>query len=83
LSARVYVDPISFTSAYRYCRITRNLQILGAFGYLTRVKGKSGFEAYIPAALKMLCRSLSVPPAADFPRLARTAGMALQKFEDV
>ena len=67
LSARVFVDPISFTSAYRYCRITRNLQILGAFGYLTRVKGKSGFDAYIPAALRTLNRSLSQLRAAEFP----------------
>ena len=68
---------------YRYCRITRNLQILGAFGYLTRVKDKPGFEAYIPAALKTLNRSLSGLGAAEFPKLTRIAGLALQHLEGV
>jgi NDP-sugar pyrophosphorylase family protein len=80
LSARVPVDPASFTSAYRYCRITRNLQILGAFGHLTRVKGKPGFDAYVPAALRTLNRSLSQLEKAEFPELTRIAGLALQKF---
>ncbi|MFH0994018.1 MAG: sugar phosphate nucleotidyltransferase [Pseudomonadota bacterium] len=83
LSDRVPVDPISFTSAYRYCRITRNLQILGAFGYLTRVKGKSGFDAYIPTALRTLNRSLSQLREAEFPKLTRIAGQALQTLEGV
>jgi NDP-sugar pyrophosphorylase family protein/aminoglycoside/choline kinase family phosphotransferase len=83
LSARVSVDPVSFTNAYRYCRITRNLQILGAFGYLTRVKGKPGFDAYVPAALITLNRSLSQLGDAEFPKLTRTAGLALQKLEGV
>ncbi|MBI5593989.1 MAG: phosphotransferase [Deltaproteobacteria bacterium] len=81
LSARIPVDPISFTISYQYCRITRNLQILGAFGYLTRVKGKPGFDAYIPAALRMLNRSLTHILAEQFPQLTRIAGQALQKLE--
>ena len=83
LSDRVFVDPASFTSAYRYCRITRNLQILGAFGYLTLVKGKPGFEAYIPAALRTLNSSLSQLRATDIPQLTCIAGCALQKLEGV
>jgi aminoglycoside/choline kinase family phosphotransferase len=83
LSARVSIEPVSFTSAYRYCRITRNLQILGAFGYLTRVKGKSGFDAYVPAALNTLNRSLSQLGASEFPKLTRIAGLAMQKLEGV
>ena len=43
-----------FLETYRYCCLTRNLQILGAFGFLSRVKGKTGFEAHIPAAVKSL-----------------------------
>ena len=83
LSARVFVNPIPFTSSYWYCRITRNLQILGAFGYLTRVKGKSGFDAYVPAALRTLNRSLSEFGAAEFPKLTRIAGQALKTLEGV
>ncbi len=83
LSARVSVEPVSFASSYRYCRITRNLQILGAFGFLTRVKGKAAFDSYIPAALKMLNRSLSQLRESEFPRLTRIAAQALQKLEGI
>ena len=81
LSHKVSLDPVSFTRAYRYCRITRNLQILGAFGYLTRVKGKPGFAAYIPAALRTLNRSLAQLQPSESPNLTRIATLAMKKFE--
>ncbi len=43
-----------FELNFDYCSLTRNLQILGAFAYLSRVKGKLWFEAYIPTALASL-----------------------------
>lgn len=52
-------DPDEFRGCYEYCRITRNLQMLGAFGYLSRVKGKRQFEQFIPPALKTLKRNLA------------------------
>jgi aminoglycoside/choline kinase family phosphotransferase/dTDP-glucose pyrophosphorylase len=51
--------PDEFTRCYEFCRITRNLQMLGAFGYLSRVKGKRQFEQYIPSALNTLKKNLS------------------------
>ena len=56
---RVDFDKTSFSIAYEYCALHRNFQILGAFGYLSRVKGKKEFEAYIPQALKTLHSRLS------------------------
>lgn len=44
----------SFKTYYPYLAILRNLQILGAFSYLTKVRGKRYFEAYIPPALRTL-----------------------------
>ena len=44
----------SFIRYFPYLAIQRNLQILGAFSYLTRVKGKTYFEAYISPALTTL-----------------------------
>lgn len=41
----------NFNQSFEYCCITRNLQMLGAFGFLTRIKNKPWFEAYIPPAL--------------------------------
>jgi N-acetylmuramate 1-kinase len=43
-----------FLRHYPYLAIQRNLQILGAFGFLTKVRGKAYFEAYIPAAVRSL-----------------------------
>ena len=48
-----------FIAGYRYCALARNLQILGAFGFLWRIKGKAGFAGYIPAALAGLKRRLT------------------------
>jgi NDP-sugar pyrophosphorylase family protein len=54
----VSVDPDDFLGAYRYCAINRNLQILGAFSFLSRVKGKTDFKTYIPRAISSLKASL-------------------------
>ncbi|MFA6012644.1 MAG: sugar phosphate nucleotidyltransferase, partial [Desulfobacteraceae bacterium] len=43
-----------FLESYRYLKITRNLQMLGAFGFLSRVKGKTQFEDHIPKAVANL-----------------------------
>ncbi len=59
ISEKTDVTPDRFKRCYACCRITRNLQMLGAFGHLTRVKGKLHFERYIPAALRTLKRNLS------------------------
>lgn len=56
---RIDVNPDSFRKCYEFCRVTRNLQILGAFGFLTRVKHKPHFERYIPTALSSLKRNLA------------------------
>jgi aminoglycoside/choline kinase family phosphotransferase len=50
------VDP--FKKFFPYLAIQRNLQILGAFSYLSKVRGKPYFEAYISPALKSLHRLL-------------------------
>jgi aminoglycoside/choline kinase family phosphotransferase/choline kinase len=44
----------AFIRNYRFCCLTRNLQFLGAFAYLTRVKKKINFEQYIPFAVNSL-----------------------------
>ena len=44
----------SFARYYPYLAIQRNLQILGAFSYLGKIRGKNRFLAYIPPALQSL-----------------------------
>ncbi len=43
-----------FTQCFQFCCLTRNLQMLGAFAFLSRIKKKNGFETYIPAAVASL-----------------------------
>jgi len=66
-----YVDPEKFRIGYEYCALSRNLQMLGAFGYLSRVRGKTWFEEYIPAALKTLRYRLSLFDDTLFSKLRR------------
>lgn len=54
------VDRQDFMDTYGYVRITRNLQMLGAFGFLSRVKGKTAFEIHIPPAVKRLKRHVEI-----------------------
>lgn len=69
LSPVIRIDPDKFLSCYRYCAITRNLQILGAFGFLSRIKKKTYFEKYIPNAIKSLNDNLSYFGNTEFPNL--------------
>jgi aminoglycoside/choline kinase family phosphotransferase len=43
-----------FERSFPYLAIQRNLQILGAFAFLSTVRGKTYFEDYIPGALESL-----------------------------
>ena len=54
LSGQLTIEATQFRQCYRFCCLTRNLQILGAFGYLTRVRRKPHFEKYIPTAFRTL-----------------------------
>jgi aminoglycoside/choline kinase family phosphotransferase len=67
----------SVETYFPYLAIQRNLQILGAFSFLTKVRGKTYFEVYIPAALESLQRLLDElhdPKLAPLLRLVRSLG---------
>ena len=53
------IEEKEFKECYKYCTITRNLQMLGAFSFLSKVKKKIYFEEYIPIALKTLKENCS------------------------
>ena len=54
LGKKISIDASTFLEQYRIIGFQRNLQILGAFSFLSRVRGKTYFENYIPAALNNL-----------------------------
>ena len=70
LSEITEVKPKEFRLCYHYCTLTRNLQILGAFSFLSRMKSKRYFEKYIPAALRTLHSGLITRSQGEFPALA-------------
>jgi aminoglycoside/choline kinase family phosphotransferase len=77
LAQVISVDKSKFISGYRYCSLTRILQSLGAFGYLSKVKNKPFFEQFIPMALKNLYARLESPAAIQFHLLTQTVKTAL------
>ncbi len=52
------VSPERFLKGYRYCAVSRNLQILGAFSFLGRVKKKDWFAQFVPRAMGTLRKNL-------------------------
>ena len=52
-------EAASFQRYYPYLALQRNLQILGAFSFLTKSMGKTYFEEYIPRAVRTLRKLLN------------------------
>jgi len=71
LGGRTGIDPEEFHRWYPVLALQRNLQIVGAFAYLSVVRGKSFFRAYLAPALASLarlsrsCRQPSLPMLAE------------------
>ncbi|MGD9330328.1 MAG: phosphotransferase [Desulfobacterales bacterium] len=73
LTQRTGIRPAELEEGYRHCALARNLQILGAYGFLTHRKGKRQFAPYIPAAVRSLQQNLARHDPNAFPMLARLA----------
>ena len=69
-----------FRRGFVHCALARNLQILGAFGFLSTAKGKTGFTRYIPAALRSLEARLAACGEGVFPKLRCVVAQARQKL---
>jgi aminoglycoside/choline kinase family phosphotransferase/GTP:adenosylcobinamide-phosphate guanylyltransferase len=83
LSRKTAVEPEKFSRCFDYCCLTRNLQILGAFAFLSKVKGKRYFEDYIPAALQTLQAKLLKSGQDEFPALAAAVARAGRELKKV
>jgi NDP-sugar pyrophosphorylase family protein/tRNA A-37 threonylcarbamoyl transferase component Bud32 len=44
----------NFLQCYHYCSLTRNMQFLGAFSFLSQIKKRKKFERYIPDSIQSL-----------------------------
>ena len=83
LSKKIAVEPHNFYHCFEHCCLTRNLQILGAFAFLSKVKGKHYFEDYIPAAFRSLQTNLLENGRDEFPALAAAVEAAGRKLEAI
>ena len=59
-----------FTYRFSHVALCRNLQILAAFSFLTKRKGRPHFAQYIMPAWRSLRRLLTEPTRSDYQRLA-------------
>ncbi|MBT3177990.1 MAG: phosphotransferase [Desulfobacula sp.] len=64
-------DTLKFLDCYHYCCLTRNLQILGAFSYLSLIKKKKNFEHYIPNAVNSLKNIIKGLDTDKLPKLSK------------
>jgi aminoglycoside/choline kinase family phosphotransferase len=71
LKSRKFLDCSlqEFLESYGTVRLCRNLQVLGAYGYLGLVKDKKHFLKYIPRAWEQLCIGLRSHGRSSFPSL--------------
>ncbi|MDD5451249.1 MAG: phosphotransferase [Desulfovibrionales bacterium] len=65
------INEEDFRHHFWYIALQRALQVLGAFGFLTRVKEKPFFEPYIPVAVKNLKNILDREIFVSFQKLRR------------
>jgi aminoglycoside/choline kinase family phosphotransferase len=63
-------DKELFRKRFTYVGLHRAMQVLGAFGFLTRVKGKVFFERHIPAAVRNFSHFTNRIEESSFPGLA-------------
>jgi len=59
-----------FVKCYTFCCLTRNLQMLGAFGFLTTIKKKTWFEQFIPVAVQSLKKTIEELNTDKIPQLS-------------
>jgi N-acetylmuramate 1-kinase len=78
LQEHLPVDPVVWRQRYNYVALCRNLQTLGAYGFLSQQKGKIFFRQFIPAAYRSLQHRLEIIPGGDFPELRRVVAQAAQ-----
>mgnify|MGYP003587248736 CR=1 FL=1 len=80
LGERMHFDPLQFRRHYSLLALQRNLQIIGAFAFLSHVRGKLFFADYIRPAVEKLRASLREPIFAGQPILRAMAERAVERI---
>jgi len=72
LARRSDLNDRALFRGYDCCAVCRNLQMLGAFAFLSRTKHKTQFETYIPRAVRTLHQRLAQRIDQPLPKLRQT-----------
>ena len=56
----IFFDETQFRTSLLCCRLQRHMQALGAYGFLSKMKGKKYFMKHIPEALRLLKEDVSL-----------------------
>ena len=82
LTALIPYDRQQFYQEYQVLALQRNLQILGAFAFLSSQRGKPFFAQYISPALSSLHGLLHGLPGNDLPALKKAAAACSRSLAD-
>jgi aminoglycoside/choline kinase family phosphotransferase len=55
-----FFNKIQFRETLLRCRLQRHMQALGAYGFLSKIKGKKYFMKYVPEGLRLLIEDVSL-----------------------
>jgi len=80
LGQELAYDPDQFRCEYLLLALQRNLQFLGAFAFLSQVRGKPFFTRYLEPALASLDRLLAKPGAGGYAALHTLTGQCRQEL---
>lgn len=76
-------EEIAFEKQYKYLKIQRNFQILGAFSFLYKKRGKAFFKQFIEPSLRTLSAIMSENDFYHFTSLRRTIREAEKTVENL
>jgi len=79
----IQMSTSEFLSEFQLLAVQRNLQILGAFGFLTTHRGKVFFRPFIKPALSSLQSLLVKPELGEYSVLRQLTDICLKKVCDV
>lgn len=80
LEDRLDIDRREFHRDYGHLALQRNLQIIGAFAFLSREKHKKFFRPYLKPAVKSLHEQLAMTTGADYPCLRQLSAFCLTQL---
>lgn len=74
------VDLEALQASYPFLAVQRNLQIIGAFAYLSGRRGKTFFRSFLLPSLILLQNRLADPAFSGLPLLRETVAVAITRY---